>query len=357
MTKPTITARTLGAMPALVEQERGEDVLHRVFSDAGLPLHLIDDRDYYIPQAALKSFVAGASHALGSQDIGLLAAPHLSVRDYGTWGDYVLGGPTLKDGMDRALKSVHLHASGDWLAAVPRKSDMLFAYRFAEAGGPGYEDIAFVAAAVMLSLPRYYLGQHWVPDWLALDIGPRRDRWRIEQTFGCDVHLGRGCVAFPIPQDLFSKARLHVSPDVTTTIGDVLRERVRQPPRTLADVVREQIRMRLGDGQPGLEEVARALNIGPRSLQRHLAKQGISFRDLATSVKIDRARELLALPEMTVTRVANELSFSTPANFARAFAAQSGTSPSEYRARKSLVSSGNDEEIASTSNASYVSAV
>lgn len=331
MTTATITARTLGEMPTLVERECGEAALHRVFARAGLPLHLLEERDFYIPQAALKSFVEGASHALGGQDIGLVAAPHLSVMDYGRWGDYVLGGETLGVALERALETVHLHASADWLAVAPSANEILFGYRFADAGGRGYDDIAFVAAAVMLSIPRAYLGARWSPRWLELDIDVRKDRQSIERTFGCEARLGRGCVAVPIPREALDTPRRSSRPHKTVTLDDVIMERGWHPPRMLVDLVREQIRMRLADGQPKLETVAQAIDLGPRTLQRRLAAGGISFRDLATMVKIDRARELLAEPGMSVTQVANELSFSTPANFTRAFSARTGQSPSRYR--------------------------
>ncbi|WP_026379159.1 helix-turn-helix domain-containing protein [Afifella pfennigii] len=335
MTTPTITARTLGSMPALIERECGERALHQVFAGAGLPLRLIEERDFYIPQAALKSFVAGASDALGSQDIGLLAAPHLSVTDYGSWGDYVLGGATLGEAMNRALETVYLHASGDWLALIPRADDLLFAYRFADAGGPGYDDVAFVAAAVMRSIPRSFLGRDWSPDWLALDIAARPQRWLIEHAFGCDVRLGKGCVAFPVSRDLLLTPRPRRATCASVTLRDVVRDRRRSPPRTTIELVRELIRLRLGEGRPDLETVAEALDLGPRTLQRALASENMSYRNLARAVMTERACELLALPGMSVTNVAAEVGYSTPANFARAFAAQTGTSPSLFKSQQS----------------------
>ncbi|MBW8637672.1 AraC family transcriptional regulator [Hoeflea sp. WL0058] len=323
----TITARTLGQMPDLILRECGERALERTFAAAKLPLHLIEDRNYFIPQISLKAFVAEGSRLLGDRDIGLLAAPVLSVTDYGLWSDYVLTAPTLGGALQRAREAVTLHASGDCVALEPRGNHMRFTYRFAESRGEDYDNVAFVAASIMLSIVRAYAGSGWRPQWLEFNIAPRRSVQRIEDTFGCIAKLGAETVAFPVPVRMLAMQRPPRRVTDVVSMEDVMRERLRRPPATLVDAVSEQIRLRIREGQPLLDDVALALGMGPRTLQRALDADGIGFRSLAGRLKIERAKELMRLPDMSVTRVSLELSYSTPANFARAFQRETGVPP------------------------------
>lgn len=80
------------------------------------------------------------------------------------------------------------------------------------------------------------------------------------------------------------------------------------------------------NGLPSLEQLAHTLNLSPRTLDRHLKAEGAGFRQLATDVTVDKARELLAQGR-SVTSVAHELGYTDASNFARAFRKATGASP------------------------------
>lgn len=87
------------------------------------------------------------------------------------------------------------------------------------------------------------------------------------------------------------------------------------------------------DSQPTLDELARILHVSARTLDRHLAKQGIGFRDLAASIRNARACELFATGRFSISQVAYRLGYSDIANFSRAFKRATGLSPSAYQER------------------------
>jgi len=69
-----------------------------------------------------------------------------------------------------------------------------------------------------------------------------------------------------------------------------------------------------------------------RTLQRELNREGTDFRTLVNAVRAGRAEELLRHRDLSITRIATELGYSTPANFSRAFRKTKGLSPSALRA-------------------------
>lgn len=81
----------------------------------------------------------------------------------------------------------------------------------------------------------------------------------------------------------------------------------------------------------GIGEVARSLNLSERTLRRHLAKAGRSFRDIHDSVRAKCALELLHGSAMPVTGVASALGFSDAREFRRAFKRWMGVPPQVAR--------------------------
>jgi AraC family transcriptional regulator of adaptative response / methylphosphotriester-DNA alkyltransferase methyltransferase len=83
-----------------------------------------------------------------------------------------------------------------------------------------------------------------------------------------------------------------------------------------------------------LNDVARRIATSRRQLQRIYNEiGGTTFRDQLTQVRMDRAAELLTTNNTTVREVANSVGYRQPAQFAKAFRAHHGKSPSEFRRR------------------------
>lgn len=87
------------------------------------------------------------------------------------------------------------------------------------------------------------------------------------------------------------------------------------------------------NGPPSQIELADALNLSTRTLDRYLRKEGASFRELSREARMARARESLADPQLSVTEIALELGYTDASNFARAFRRDNGVSPGEWRMR------------------------
>lgn len=81
---------------------------------------------------------------------------------------------------------------------------------------------------------------------------------------------------------------------------------------------------------PGLDDAARALALGPSTLQRHLAAEGGSFQSVKDGLRRDLAIARLQ-QGVPLAALATELGFAEPATFQRAFKAWTGSGPGRYR--------------------------
>jgi len=99
--------------------------------------------------------------------------------------------------------------------------------------------------------------------------------------------------------------------------------------------------LREADGvQPSRELLAELLGISSRTLSRNLAAEGIDFRRLANSIRLERASAMLSKSDQPVTEVAYRLGYGDVAAFTHAFRKAYGKSPRDYR--NSCASNGSD---------------
>ncbi len=86
---------------------------------------------------------------------------------------------------------------------------------------------------------------------------------------------------------------------------------------------------------PDLEAVAAHLHISPQTLRRHLREEGSSFQELKDQLRRDIAIYHLSRADLSLQQIAEQLGFSEPSAFHRAFKKWTGLTPGAYRAQES----------------------
>lgn len=105
--------------------------------------------------------------------------------------------------------------------------------------------------------------------------------------------------------------------------------RLREQGTTL-DRIRQEL-LYEGEGFPSLEQLARRLNVSPRTLRRHLTAEGTSYKNLIADIRKKKAIDLLNTTSLSIEKIAAELGYSDVPNFYHAFKSWTGTTPSSYR--------------------------
>ncbi|KGE02537.1 Ornithine utilization regulator [Pseudohaliea rubra DSM 19751] len=102
-----------------------------------------------------------------------------------------------------------------------------------------------------------------------------------------------------------------------------------------ADSVAEQTLrlLRKLEGQyPQMPQLARMLNLSPRTYRRRLAGEGESFQTLLDRVRVEHATRHLTQTRLPLSTIAYMVGFNDPSNFRRAFRRWTGRSPAQVRA-------------------------
>jgi AraC-like DNA-binding protein len=100
---------------------------------------------------------------------------------------------------------------------------------------------------------------------------------------------------------------------------------------TMRHAVRAAIWSLLGDGTPSLEDVAAALRLAPRTLQRRLAAESTSLHAEIEEIRKTMALSVLRDRSISIEDVAFLLGYAEPSTFFRSFKRWTGTTPRRFR--------------------------
>ena len=101
--------------------------------------------------------------------------------------------------------------------------------------------------------------------------------------------------------------------------------------QTLDRQIRRLLKSRLSLLGSPLEQIAEALSLHPRTLQRRLKAEGKSYAHLLGAVRHELACEMLKGSVMDIETIAANLGYSDRRSFTSAFVTWQGISPREYR--------------------------
>jgi AraC-like DNA-binding protein len=159
-----------------------------------------------------------------------------------------------------------------------------------------------------------------------------------EQVFGAPVHFGAAVTEARFPQAVLGRPVPSADASLFPALARLAQQRLAarqrdalEPP--LVREVRDRIRTRLMHDEAGLDDVAQALGLPARTLQRRLAQAGASFSALLDGVRRELAQQHLADRRLSMTEIAFLLGFRQQSSFNHAFRAWFGCTPAAWRAR------------------------
>ncbi len=329
-------AKSVGALAGISELVRevfGERVIQCAKQAAMLDLELLEQHQCAFLQFIVSNFTWEIETRAKEPNPGLLAAPFLALTAYGCSGRYALAAHSIEEAIGRAASTLSCHGTCDTLQLAVDGDMARISYLHARRGQRGYTHVACGTAALLLNLLRSYLGADFLPHRIELDIPRPSTCMPFEDVFLCPVVCGAVAVSVCLDAPLVRRQVHTRVPPAPITIQDVARA-LFDPlgVGSFLGIVVAHIRAQVQTGDVSIDDTARAMGTSVRTLQRLLRRNsGVDFRELANTIRLRVAKELLRGSSASITQVAMELGYSSPANFSRAFRTASGLTPQEYR--------------------------
>lgn len=198
---------------------------------------------------------------------------------------------------------------------------------------PHPESVALDAALGMLlvmSRAAYGAGFHSLR--VCLQRDKPDDANRFGEFFSAPVTFSQPENAMWLESAMVQEALTSANPELVRVNDQVVTDYLARLDRgDISMRVRSKLIEHLPSGKFNEGEIASAINVSKRSLQRKLGEQGMSFTQLLEETRRDLSRDYVRDPQHSFNEIAFLLGFAEPGNFSRAFKRWYGKSPSQYR--------------------------
>jgi len=319
---------TLGLIPVL--ESLGADP-KRLLTEAGADVSLFDNPENWVSYAARNHWVAYCVERTGCRHLGLLVGQRNDLHALGLIGLLAKHSPDVESALRTLVRHFDLHLRGGTATFNAEGRSAMLGYESWVPGVEANDQIEDAALASAFNFVRELCG----PDWNATevrfahskpaDVRPYRAFFRAPLLFDDEhnaVVFHSSWLRHQLTQEDPDLSRLleqHVE-SLRTRVGDDLPEQVRGILRTA-----------LLTDHASADQIASLLAMHSRTLHRHLAASGTSFRELVDEIRYAIACQMLADTNSDVSRIASVLNYADSSAFTRAFRRWSGTTPAAWR--------------------------
>ena len=284
----------------------------------------------FVPYDAYLDILERAADRTGREDIGLMLGSRQTLSTVGPLAMAIRSSATLGDAL-ADFTSFQISNSSGAATYLHRRDDMIFlGYGTHDPTlrvSPYAHDIVLAVEAMML---RDLTGgavravEFSAMRWKPADPGP----WH---RLGAPVRFGEpetGCyisvrdMSCPLPS-ANRPARDEALRKLAVMTGAA--------PWGWRGRTRHALRAIILEGRSGMSDVARHLDIGPRTLRRALSREGTTFEEIRDAVRMAMAQELLTMSSLAIADLAHTLDYATPSAFVNAFKRWTGQPPAAWR--------------------------
>ncbi len=328
-----VQAQSLRGYRELVTDLGGNST--RLLRKSGIEPAALNQLTAFISFESLIELLERSAVDLGCPDFGLRLAERQDIGILGTLSVAMRYSATVGEAMGCASKYFHVHnaAVAFTITTGDRRGQARLVFRVLP--GP-YHRWAQTAEhglgltwriLTLLSEGRCHLQQVWFPHPAVATEATYRSRFDAPLTFRAD----RTALAV-VARDLNLPISEHNRGlrDLATRYLDRQLPRGRTP---FTMQVRQVIETLLGTGTCGHRQVANALYMHPRTMQRRLREDGTTFEDIKDETRRDLAQRYLSQPDLPLSQVASLLGYSEQSAFGRSCRRWFQTSPREFRNR------------------------
>ncbi len=318
--------------------DRLGELPERVLEQTKLPMWHYCDPDDLIPRHHIHALMQQAARSLGCPTFGLQVGLHSSVSSLGTFGKLVTNALTIHHAFQTYCRLLHLHTSDAHNWMIEAGDEVWFCrspYLGPKVGRLHMEQYGLMR---LIEYGRLAAGRSWRPAKVCLQTHEAPPRELREALGEPEIQTGQRFTGVAMP-----RAFLALPPrwsGTTPRAGtDHNEERLRHtaPATTFPDALRQVARTLMKEGTaPRVETMAEITGLSVRSLQRRLAKQGVTHIQIVDQARYQAATRLLEDSESRITDIGMELGYADSAHFSRAFKRWAGVTPREYRSCQAM---------------------
>ncbi len=325
---------TLGLLPFL--DEIGADA-GQVMEPAGVdPGRLNGASEGSLALSAYVDMMERAARISRCDNFGLRYGRQFPASSHGLVGDIALAAPSIGTALRQFVDLFPLHQEASQVSLRAEGGLLRLEYRILDWRIFDRRQDAELTIAMFQNLLRHAFGPGFAAEEVHFEHPSPGHCAEHEESFGAPVYFGQRTNAIIFRARDLNRAM--PGADAGKFARLMAQSRARRLPRggvPLAERVRGEIRSRLPEGYPPMEEVADALGVARWTLQRRLAEDmGGSYSDAVQQVRQALALSYLALPHLSISSIGQLLGYAELSPFSRACRRWFGAPPEQVRAAR-----------------------
>jgi AraC-like DNA-binding protein len=298
-----------------------------------LPGSVLDEPEALMSLYQGFSFVELAARREGIELLSVLTSQQAQIADFGLLGKVVsqsLSGYDLLQTIVALLTKTYSSGVRVWLTQDDDR--VWFNHQYVSPANLLSQQFQYYACLLHLRVMQAIIGSGWYPTDLHFQAGKLQGLSQIDLFSASRVHFNQPHNAIGLSKSLlYLPLQLRENSDRSNPQDLYERLQSSAPASDFFQSLRQFVQFQLPSGRIQIEVVAEAAGIGVRTLQRRLAKEGLSYSRLVDQVRFKLAVDWLKDPTMQLVDIAFELGYTKPHNFTRAFQRWAGVTPSEFR--------------------------
>ncbi len=305
----------------------------RYWQKAGIPLQLLEHPSCPLPLNLGHRFFELACRGEDLPHLGLMAGDKTGLDDFDEFGAILQDSLTVHEYLRKGMQMISARVPEERFWISSHEHELRFHHFIPGESSYGRHQVDLFALIITINQLRDVVGHDWTPTELGLGHGVSGDLPHSLALEGTRViETNAGSSFFSLPKSFLAMPFRHRRVGMHTPDRNPRRYMPGlkgAPDATLLPFIEAF----LSHQYPDINVAAEAVGVSVRSLQRDLARRGLTYSAVVNDVRMRLAIEWLENTAMQVTDIAHALSYSDPANFTRAFRKRCGVSPQAYRAQ------------------------
>jgi AraC-like DNA-binding protein len=285
-----------------------------------------------VPFASMNEVFNRAAWLNGDALFPLRVARAMRPEDYGPLVSFALQGRTLAAGIRRLCRLGPLQNNATRFHFDQAGGSASWSLHYIAARGLRVDHHALHVLVPMIDFVLRYAGPAARPMILHVTSPVDAAHRILEDALEIPVRGGADAFGLVFPSEWLKLAPPVAGSSRVMTFAEMIAGyRTETLPTSMTDTVAALVVPIVGNADVDLDVIAGKLNVSRRTLQQRLNAEGSSFRDIALSVRMKRAKEKMLAGGDSIAQVALAVGYSDQAHFHRAFKVQTGLTPQEFR--------------------------
>lgn len=304
----------------------------RFAQQVGISSIEIPDAKTRLPSALLDQAFARAAELIPDPAFALRAAECWHPSNLGTLGYGWLSGGSLRTALKRMARYTKIIGQRMSSRCADDPIGLRFIYNHGRGDTLAGHVMADFGLSLIVSMCRTNFGPSLAPELVTLRRPAPADTRPYEEFFGSPVMFGAVDDSFVLAQQIADKPLPTSNHELATTFDAILMAQLAEiSTDDLVARCKAYLLQELTTGEPAEGELARALGLSRRTLQRKLADLDLTYKGVLAKTRYELALRYLDDPSKSVTDITFLLGFSEQSAFTRAFKRWSGKAPTSYR--------------------------